>query len=145
MTKNNLPYPFNVAFDEGHSIDYKCAGGEDHRYVGKLGYESEMASDCTYFARGLNGLSLSSYGDWGTLHGSFSDEKSNQIFLEMYEMGIIKLWRITAYIRQFLPHINGWIVDSYEYEEGRGWRTYSEAEGKWVECEDPFKEKEAKL
>lgn len=138
--ENKLPYPFSKAFEEGHSIDYKCAGG-DHRYVKELGYEPEMASDCTYYAKGLGGFSLSSYGDWGTFYPKWAGDNEKEMFLDMFDKGIIKLWRITAYIKEFLPYTKDWLVYSYSYEEGYGWKTYNEGEGKWVECADPFVEK----
>lgn len=129
-----LPYPFNYAFEHGHSIDYRCFEGKDHRFVEKLGYVSKMNSDCSYSAPGLNGFSLSSYGDWGTFYPSWADETSRKIFLDMYEQGLIKLWRITAYI----PQENG-ETQSYNYEEGRGWTTYNKELQSWLFCEDPFK------
>ena len=133
MKENNLPYPFNIAFKKGHTIDYICAGG-DHEYVKKLGYVPEMRSDCTYSARGLKAFSLSSYGNWGSFYADWADEKEKKIFLDMFDKGIIKPWRITAYIK------NG-LVNQYSYEEGHGWKTYDKGEKKWVECADPFVEK----
>lgn len=140
MMENNLPYPFNAAFEKGYSIDYKCSG-EDHRYIEKLGYKSEMASDCSYNAKGLDGLSLSSYGDWGTLHTSFADDTCKKIFLDMYDKGIIKLWRISAYIKEYIPGTDNtdWNVLSYYYEDGKGWKMYEKERREWVKCDDPLK------
>ena len=138
MKTNNLPYPYNVAFENGHSIDYKVGGWSDtndHEYVEKLGYKVEMGSDCSCFARGLGGLSLSSYGDWGTLHTSFSEEKVKEMFLDMVEKDIIRLWRITAYIKR------GEDVVSYSYENGRGWSKYDKDYG-WIDCGDPYQERD---
>ena len=137
---SSLPYPFNVAFENGHSIDYHCAGG-DHEYVKKLGYTPEMGGDCSYYAKGLNGFSLSSYGDWGTFYPDWANEKEKKMFLDMFDKGIIKPWRITAYIKEYLPHTKDWLVYHYSYEEGYGWKTYNEGERRWVECADPFVEK----
>lgn len=131
--RNMLPYPFDYAFEHGHSIDYKCYEGKDHRFVEKLGFISKMNSDCSYSAPGLNGLSLSSYGDWGTLHTQWADATSQKAFLDMYEQGLIKLWRIRAY----LPNEKG-EVQCYDYEEGNGWKTYDKEAEKWSQCEDPF-------
>ena len=129
-----LHYPFDYAFEHGHSIDYKCSGGKDHRFVEKLGYKPEMISDCTYHAPGLNGFSLSSYGDWGTFFGKWADGTSRKIFLDMYEQGLIELWKITAYI-----HDENGEVQWYSYTEGHGWIMFSEKKKEWINTEDPFK------
>ena len=129
--ENNLPEPFRTAFERGDSIDYKSNGfPNDHAYVRKFGYEPEMGSDCSYSAKGLNGFSLSSYGDWGTAYVDWMDDTSKGIFLDMYDKGIIKLWRITVYK-------DG---SSYDYEEGIGWKGYVKAEHKWIPCESPYEE-----
>ena len=135
--KNNLPYPFNKALEHGDSIHYKVGDWsteKDHNYVVKLGYKPEMVSDCTYFTKGLSGLSLSSYGNWGSIHMCFSDEKSVEVFLDMFEKGIIRLWRISAYF----------IVDGkaqeFLYVNGTGWTRYDQEYG-WVDyIGDPYKE-----
>lgn len=129
----NLPYPFDYAFEHEHSIDYKCQDGKDHAFVRGFGYESKMNSDCSCSAPGLAGFSLSSYGDWGTFFG-WADGNSRKIFLDMYERGIIKLWRIRAYLNDEKGE-----VQTYDYEEGYGWRTVSKETHKWSQCEDPFK------
>ncbi len=129
----NLPYPFDYAFEHECSIDYKCQGGKDHAFVRGFGYESKMNSDCSYSAPGLAGFSLSSYGDWGTFFG-WADGNSRKIFLDMYERGIIKLWRIRAYLNDEKGE-----VQTYDYEEGYGWRTVNKETYKWSQCEDPFK------
>lgn len=126
MKENSLPYPFNAAFDNGDSIDYHTHGG-DHDYVIDLGYEPEMLSDCSYHAKGLNGFSLSSYGDWGTFYPDWASEKEKEMFLDMFEKGIIKLWRIRAYV-------NGVTTDY----DGNDWSHYDKEHG-WVGCEDPYK------
>ena len=128
-----LPYPFDYAFENGHSIDYKCAGGKDHRFVENLGFEPKMMSDCTYSAPGLAAFSLSSYGDWGTFYSDWADDAECKMFLDMYEQGIIKLWRIRAYL-----HNEKGETQTYDYEEGRGWTTYDKKAEKWSQCEDPF-------
>jgi hypothetical protein len=127
MKTNNLPYPFNVAFDRGDSIDYRTNGG-DHDYVRNLGYEPEMLSDCSYHAKGLNGFSLSSYGDWGTFHTNWAGEKEKEMFLDMFEKGIIKLWRIRAYV-------NGVMTDY----DGNDWSHYDKEMNGWVSCKDPYR------
>ena len=126
MKENSLPYPFNAAFDNGDSIDYHTHGG-DHDYVIDLGYEPEILSDCSYHAKGLNGFSLSSYGDWGTFYPDWASEKEKEMFLDMFEKGIIKLWRIRAYV-------NGVTTDY----DGNDWSHYDKEYG-WVGCEDPYK------
>ena len=129
-----LPYPFDYAFEHGHSIDYKCDGGKDHRFVENMGYKPNMNSDCTYSAPGLAAFSLSSYGDWGTFYSSLANDGDCKIFLDMYEQGIIKLWRIRAYL-----HNEKGEVQTYDYEEGCGWQTYNKGANEWQQCEDPFK------
>ena len=66
-----LESPFKEAFERGDSIDYKLVPGaktNDHRIVEEMGYTIRVHSDCTYSAAGLPGISLSSYGDWGTIY-----------------------------------------------------------------------------
>lgn len=126
--ENNLPEPFRTAFERGDSIDYKSIGHpNDHTYVRQLGYEPEMHSDCSYSAKGLKGISLSSYGDWGTAYANWMDDTSKGIFLDMCNKEIIKLWRITVYK-------DG---ESYKYEDGNGWITYIKEIG-WKPCECPY-------
>lgn len=142
MMENNLPYPYNVAFEHGDSIDYRVGDWSkesDHSYVKKLGYTSQMASDCSYYAEGLNGFSLSSYGDWGTFYADWGGEKEKEMFLDMYNKDIIRLWRIRTYIKKYLPLSKDWLVHSFDYEEGIGWKTYDDGEKKWVMCDDPYK------
>lgn len=139
--KSNLPYPFNVAFEDGHSIDYRSKG-EDHEYVKKLGYSPKMGGDCAYYAPGLNGFSLSSYGDWGTFYPNRADDKEKEMFLDMFDKGIIKPFGISAYIRHYLPYTKDWLVCRYSYNEDDGWKTYNERLGSWLYCEDPLKDKE---
>lgn len=129
-----LPYPFDYAFEHSHSIDYKCDDGKDHRFVENLGFKPKMNSDCTYSAPGLKGFSLSSYGDWGTFYSNWANDGDCKIFLDMYKQGIIKLWRIRAY----LPNEKG-ETQTYDYEEGHGWRTYNKGANEWQQCKDPFK------
>lgn len=126
--KNNLPYPFNEAFKNGDSIDYRVgrwSKENDHSYVIKLGYEPKMLSDCTYHAKGLKGFSLSSYGDWGTFYANDAGKKEKEIFLDMLEKDIIRPWRIRAYR-------NGRVHD---YADGK-WMTYLCSS--WTECDDPY-------
>lgn len=133
---NKLKYPFSKAFEREDSIDYRVGGWSkmsDHGYVEKLGYHVEMGSDCSCFARGLGGLSLSSYGDWGTLHTSSAENKVKEMFLDMVEKDIVRPWRITAYIK-----MDG-EVESYSYENGVGWRTLIKDMHEWVDCSDPYR------
>ena len=123
-----LPYPFNRAFKTRSSIDYKSK--KDHAYVEKLGFEPVMHSDCSYSAPGLKGFSLSSYGDWGTFYTDDADDQGREIFLDMYEKGIIKLWRIRIYVTD-----NGEVY-TYDYEDGHGWNMHNGET--WVKADDPF-------
>lgn len=137
MKENNLPYPYNIAFERGDSIDYKVgewSKESDHEYVSKLGYEPEMCGDCTYQAKGLKGFNLSSYGDWGTFFTDWADEKEKEMFLDMFNKDIIRLWRIRAYIKnanEYNPHY-------FDYD-GAGWKTYDKNKREWVTCDDPYK------
>ena len=124
-----LPSPFKEAFEHGASIQYKCSG-KDHDYVRKLGYEPRMAGDCVYFVDGLDGLSLSTYGDNGTFHSRFSNEKSRNIFLDMVAGGIVKLYGFTTYLKD-----NG-VLRTYIYQDGVC-KKFSN-DGIWVECEIPY-------
>lgn len=126
-----LKEPFRTAYQNGDSIDYKTNPNSkigDHKYVEKYGYYSEMHSDCSYSAPGLHGFSLSSYGDWGTVYTRELDDEGKEIFFNMIEENIIKPWRIRAYVKG----------DCFDYEEGKGWKTYNKESG-WYECECPYK------
>lgn len=131
MTKEEvikrLPKPWNQVIEYGGSIDYHCKGG-DHKYVEERGYTTQMNSDCSYSAPGLRGFNLSSYGDWGTFFTSWADEESLGYFIDMYEKGIIKLWRARVYLDG-----NG-----YDFEIGDGWKTYDKELGCWINCPNPL-------
>ena len=128
MSTNTLPYPFKKAFERGDSIDYKCSGA-DHEYAKKLGYEPKMNGDCSYSALGLKSFSLSSYGDWGTFYPSWADDKERDMFLDMFNQRIIKLWRIRAYV-------NG---TTYDYDDtGEDWTMYDKEMEKWIDCSTPY-------
>lgn len=129
IVSSKIQYPFNKAIELGHSVDYKCPKGADHSYVKYLGYTIEGHSDCSYSCKELPGLSLTSYGDWGTLY-DWATEATMQVFNYLVESGDIQLWRITAYITR-----NGDVV-SYSYEEGRGWKRC--VHKVWEQCEAPF-------
>lgn len=125
--KYKLPYPFSEAFKHNGSIDYKLVPGaktNDHRIVEELGHEITQHYDCTYSASGLPGLSLSSYGDWGTIYGDACDE-AKKLFLKMCEDNIITPWRIRVYK-------NGICYD-YDGE----WIKYDKDAG-WIKCKSPY-------
>lgn len=125
-----LKEPFRTAYQNGDSIDYKTNPNSkigDHKYVEKYGYYSEMHSDCSYSAPGLHGFSLSSYGDWGTVYTRDLDDEGKEIFFNMIEENIIKPWRIRAYVKG----------DCFDYEEGKGWKTYNKESG-WYDCKSPY-------
>lgn len=132
MTKeelvNSLPEPWKSVASWGGSIDYKSRGG-DHRYVEERGYKSHMNSDCSYSADGLKGFSLTSYGDWGTFFVNWADEEAYGYFVDMYQKGIINLWRARVYV-------DG---QGYDYEIDHGWTTYDKELGAWVNCQNPLK------
>lgn len=125
-----LKEPFRTAYQNGDSIDYKTNPNSkigDHKYAEKYGYYSEMHSDCSYSAPGLHGFSLSSYGDWGTVYTRDLDDEGKEIFFNMIEENIIKPWRIRAYAKG----------DCFDYEEGKGWKTYNKESG-WYDCKSPY-------
>ena len=125
-----LKEPFRTAYQRGDSIDYQIDPSSkvtDHSYVKKYGYTSKMNDDCSYSAKGLKGFSLSSYGNWGTVYPGDLDDEGKEIFFNMIEENIIKLWRIRAYI-------NG---DSFDYVDGGDWTTYDKENG-WIKCSCPY-------
>ena len=125
-----LKEPFRSAYQRGDSIDYQIDPSSkvtDHSYVKKYGYTSKMNDDCSYSAKGLKGFSLSSYGNWGTVYPEYFNKIGKEIFFNMIEENIIKLWRIRAYV-------NG---DSFDYVDGYGWKTYDKELG-WHECQCPY-------
>ena len=92
LTKQDLGEPFASA----QTIDFKTTSPlSDHKYLEALGYHITMGADCSCSCE-LVGLSVSSYGDWGTIY-SWADELTWQIFLDMVEKRIIKLWRCDNY------------------------------------------------
>lgn len=136
--EKRLPYPFSVAFDGGAIIYYKCKGEKDHKFVEKLGYTPKMDRDCSYHAKGLNGLSLSSYGDWGAFFPKDADGKSTEIFLEMFDKEIIKLWKFDTYVEVYVPLTNDKLIYNYCYEDEKGWEMYDEGASLWTACDDLF-------
>ena len=94
---DKIKEPFSTVLNLGQSVNYKCSG-LDREYVKKLGYELEMHSDCTYTARGLHRILLSSYRNWGTIYPASMDENSKKIFIDMLEDGIIELWSCMIFI-----------------------------------------------
>lgn len=123
-------YENEIFFGNISRYDYRVgvwSRENDHSYVRKLGYVSEMASDCGYYAKGLKGFRLSSYGDWGTFYAGEAGEKEKEMFLDMFEKGIIHLWRIRAYYGQ---------GKMFDYADGK-WKTCTSS-AKWIECQDPY-------
>lgn len=132
---DKLPYPFNKAYENGNSIDYTVGSWSketDHSYVEKAGYDPQMMPDCTYYAKGLPGFSLSSYGDWGTFYPDDATTEGKEMFLDMVDKDIIRLWRIRAYIKK-----DGEVI-TYDYELGVGWKKYYKKQ--WVKGEDPYED-----
>ena len=134
---NSLNYPFNIALDHGHTIYYKCALGDDHEYVRRLGYAPHLNEDCAYSAEGLYGISLSSYGNSGAFYPNFADEIGLKIFMEMISNGIVRPNGIMAYIRDEDSTSSNRVVHAYRYNDGEGWQIFQNEE--WVDCGDPFK------
>ena len=130
--ENMLPEPFNTALKRKATIDYivQCEsdGVPDHNYVRDLGYKVVSKSDCTYEAAGLEGLTLSGYGNWGSLFPMFSDDESVKAFIDMYKKGIIQLWRIRDYV-------DG---KRYNYSIGDRWTVFDTDTRKYVECNCPY-------
>ena len=117
-----LPQPFCDIMKVG-SIDYK-SNGRVHSFAQKRGYETKMASDCTYYCENLPWFNFPSYGDWGTCFNRTTDE-GIKLLVDMWKDGIITLWRGRVYK-------DG---NTYDYEDG-GWTTYRD--GHWVKCESPL-------
>lgn len=129
---DTMPEPFRTVIQiPSFSIDYKVSeGANDHAFFKKHGYEATMAQDCTYYIPGLGGISLSSYGNWGTLYDGSKKNESFELFLQMYEKKIIQLWRIRIYV-----HRNGSVI-SYDYSTGCGWKMYNGET--WVSTDSPI-------
>ena len=105
-----LPEPFKTALEQRAkyepSIDYRVNNGaNDHAWLKKHGYETEMCSDCSYSVlktnkEHVNGLSASSYGDWGSLFTCLDkDDEAYNLFVQMYEEGVIIPWRLFLYLQ----------------------------------------------
>ncbi len=128
----NLKSPFKEAFENGDSIDYELAPGakkNDHTIVKEMGYETKMHSDCSYSAKGLPGLSLSSYGDWGTIYVDDANDVVKKLFLDMCAENIIRPWRVRTYV-------DG---NCYDYDNNdKTWITYDEEQEKWVKTDSPY-------
>lgn len=120
---DKIKEPFLTVLNLGQSVNYKCSG-LDHEYVKKLGYVPELHSDCSYSAKGLYGINLSSYGNWGTVYPSSMDENSKKIFIDMLEDSIIELCSCMIYLNR-VP---------YDYD-GENWKTYNGTD--WVTCDTP--------
>lgn len=92
ITKADLGEPFASA----RTIDFKTTSPlSDHKYLESLGYHIKSHQDCSCSCE-LPGLSVSSYGDWGTIYSWASDE-TWKVFLDMVEKKIIKVWRCDDY------------------------------------------------
>lgn len=94
MNINNLPEPFKTAFENGKSIDYTTIEAKDHDYVKERGYKPQINIDCSFTAKGLPGFSLSSYGDWGTFYPKWASDNEKEMFFDMLDKHIIRLWRV---------------------------------------------------
>lgn len=125
--KEFIPEPYFSILKNGGNVDYNDKTHRVNDYVEKLGYNTHMNSDCSYTADGLHGMTLVSYGDWGTIYASWADENAYTIFTDLIKLGIINLWR------------GGLYVDSnhYVYQNGE-WSTYSKEFKSWIPAEQPF-------
>lgn len=129
---NKFPSPFKEAILFGDfSIDYKLHKGKsDHTWLKNHGYTTKMGGDCSYYVENVNWLNATSYGDWGSVyvHNKKLNVKCFELFLQMYEEGILYPWRIRVYINK----------EPYDYDdEAKTWKTYT---GKsWITCDSPFK------
>ena len=131
-----LEEPFRTAFINKASIDYKVdpkSKNNDHKYVKEeLGLECKMAGDCTYYAPGLRGFSLSSYGDWGTFYADDATWAEKKIFLDMIKKKCITPWRTRVYVHEK----NGEVLScDYDAEENT-WKKWTNEQ--WSEVESPF-------
>lgn len=131
-----FPEPFRTAAKQARfSFDYTLKEGmNDHEWLKGHGYEAHMANDCSFYVKNLPNLSPTSYGDWGTIFvGLFDDEvkdgyeKSFSVFCQMYDEGVVLLWRITIYIDKI----------HYVYNEHN--KTWAKYENKsWRNCKNPL-------
>lgn len=124
-----LPEPWRTIANHG-SIDYTTKNAADHAYVRERGFKPEMHGDCSYSAKGLPGLSLSSYGDWGSIYDDACD-LAWEYFTDMYEKNLITLWRARLYIKG----------RCFDYVENYGWETYVKEIG-WSRCQNPLETQE---
>lgn len=129
-----MPEPFKSVIQmDNFSIDYKTRECVDHTFLNKRGYDLIFGADCSYYVRGLSGINPSSYGDWGTIRDLGKNTEALGLFLEMYEKGLVELWRIRIY----LPNEKG-KKQQYEYTDKDGWSTYDINQKKWIKTEQPF-------
>lgn len=86
-----------ILIETGKSFDFEVSDGEngpaDHKFVESLGYEVKMAGDCSFYAPGLNGISLSSYGNWGTFFNCWMDNNAREVAIKMIDEGIVDFYR----------------------------------------------------
>ena len=142
----SFPEPFKTVIKRGYEINFDYhlhEGKNDHKWLEDHGYEMKMCQDCSFFVFGLPNLSATSYGDWGSIHddmGEYSKEeringynKSFNIFCQMYEEGIVKLWRIWLWIGNF------WYT--YDHEHKIWQVNKNDGTHKWYNCENPFIDK----
>lgn len=127
--------PFkSIARLDKFAFDYRLNSGKsDHDYLSGLGYDLFMGGDCSYYVAGLDNLSATSYGDWGTVWKNAEEEqvggvnKSFYIFCRMYNEGIVFLWRARFYIGKV----------EYRYmADGNRWVKYENR--MWVDCDNPL-------
>lgn len=105
MNNITLPEPFQTALEKSNTavIDYKST--KDHEWLKEHGFDLRMSSDCSYNVskngKILCALSATSYGDWGSYFQCADiDNKALEVFLDMYDEGIITLWRLSVYLNK---------------------------------------------
>ena len=140
---DTFPEPFKTVVKQGYEInfDYRLHEGKsDQEWLKRNNHEPKFCSDCSFFVYDFPGLSATSYGDWGVISdnkGKYGKEeridgysKSFHAFCQMYEEGIVKLWRITLWIGDF------W----YTYDdELKIWQVNkNDGTHKWCKCENPL-------
>ena len=135
---NKFPEPFKSTVEkvENFVFDYTLNEAKnDHDYLKECGYGITIRDDYSYNMTQLKNLFPSGYyGEWGTVYNDAYPEEmidgycqSFYEFCKMYDEGIVKLWRIRAYIDR----------TPYTYDDRKKtWEKFENDE--WKECGNPM-------
>ena len=133
---NSFPEPFKtITKFETFNFDYCLNENQnDHKFLEQQGYELFMCSDCAFHVRGLGYINATSYGNWGSVYKSSWEKneidgvkKSFYVFCQMYEAGIVKLWRAYFSLNKI----------RYSYDDST--KTWRKCENNtWSSCSNPL-------